>query len=127
MKNSRLIFLILGVIMLLNAIVVNGAFLSVGKFPEGLMLVALAIMCFCLAYLSGHFAAKDERAQKIRERGVYISYFWMVGMIFILLLCINPYLGFITISAYHLLTLIGSLYIAVVFLNMTYYAWKYSN
>jgi len=84
-------------------------------------------MCFCLGYLSGPFAAKDERAQKIRERGVYISYFLMVGMIFILLLCINPYLGFFTISAYHLLTLIGSLYIAVVFLNMTYYAWKYSN
>ncbi|WP_045519975.1 hypothetical protein [Neobacillus niacini] len=125
MKNSKLIFLILGVIMFLNAMVVNWAYISSGKFPEGLMLIAITIMSFCLAYLSDHFAAKDERAQKIKERGIYVSYFWMLGIIFVLLLFINPYLGIINISAYHLLTLIVSLYIAVVFLNMVYYARKY--
>lgn len=125
MKNSKLIFLILGVIMFLNTLVVNWAYISSGKFPEGLMLIAITIMSFCLAYLSDHFAAKDERAQKIRERGIYVSYFWMLGIIFVLLLFINPYLGLINISAYHLLTLIVSLYIAVVFLNMVYYARKY--
>lgn len=125
MKNSKLIFLILGIIMFLNALVVNWAYILSGKFPEGLMLIAITIMSFCLAYLSDHFAAKDERAQKIRERGIYVSYFWMLGIIFVLLLFINPYLGIINISAYHLLTLIVSLYIAVVFLNMVYYARKY--
>lgn len=125
MKNNKFIFLLLGVIMFLNALIVNWAYISSGKFPEGLMLMALTIMSFCLAYLSDHFAAKDERAQKIRERGIYVSYFWMLGIIFILLLFINPYLDIINISAYHLLTLIVSLYIAVVFLNMVYYARKY--
>ncbi|MEH7247968.1 hypothetical protein V7114_14420 [Neobacillus niacini] len=125
MKNSKVIFLILGVIMFLNALVVNWAYISSGKFPEGLMLIAITIMSFCLSYLSDHFAAKDERAQKIRERGIYVSYFWMLGIIFGLLLLINPYLGIINISAYHLLTLIVSLYITVVFLNMVYYARKY--
>jgi hypothetical protein len=125
MKNNKFIFLILGVIMFLNALIVNWAYISSGKFPEGLMLIAITIMSFCLAYLSDHFTAKDERAQKIRERGIYVSYFWMLGIIFVLLLFINPYLGIINISAYHLLTLIVSLYIAVVFLNMVYYARKY--
>jgi len=125
MKNSKAAFLILGVIMLLNALFVNWAYISSGKFPEGLMFISITIMSFCLAYLSDHFAAKDERAQKIRERGVYVSYFWMLGIIFFLFLIINPYLGVLNISAYHLLTLIVSLYISVVFLNMVYYARKY--
>lgn len=125
MRNGKLVYIILGFIMLLNAVLVNWAYISTGKFPEGLMLIALTIMSFCLAFLSDHFAAKDERAQKIRERGVYMSYFWMLGIIFVLLLIINPYLDVINISAYHLLTLIASLYISIVFLNFVYFARKY--
>lgn len=73
MKNNRAIFLILGFIMLVNALLINGAYIFSGKFPEALMAVALTIMVFCLAYLAPHFAAKDERAQKIRERAIYIT------------------------------------------------------
>jgi hypothetical protein len=125
MRKNKFIFLLLGVIMFLNALVVNWVYISSGKFPEGLMLIAMTIMSFSLAYLSDHFAAKDERAQKIRERGVYVSYFWMLGIISVLLIIVNPYLSIINISAYHLLTTLLSLYIAVVFLNMVYYARKY--
>ncbi|OAT83740.1 hypothetical protein A6P54_00070 [Bacillus sp. MKU004] len=125
MKNNKPIFLVLGVIMLLNACLVNGAYISSGKFPEGIMTVALAIMSFSMAYLSDHFAAKDERAQKIRERGVFVSYFWMLGFIILLMAFVNPYVGPLQLSAYHLLLLIASLYISVVFLNMVYYARKY--
>lgn len=125
MKNRKLTFQILGVILFLNALVVNWSFISAGKFPEGLMLIAITIMSFCLVYLSDHFAAKDERAQKIRERGVFVSYFWMLGIISALIVAINPYFGVLHISAYHLLLLIGSLFISVVFLNMVYYARKY--
>lgn len=125
MRKNKLIFLFLGVIMFLNAMVVNWAYISTGKFPEGLMLLAISIMSFSLAYLSDHFSAKDERAQKIRERGIYVSYFWMLGIISILLIFVNPYLNIINISAYHLLTTLLSLYITVVFLNMVYYARKY--
>ncbi|XXM72468.1 hypothetical protein ACQ0QQ_00785 [Lysinibacillus sphaericus] len=125
MKNNKPVYLVLGVIMLLNACLVNGAYISSGKFPEGIMTVALTIMSFCMAYLSDHFAAKDERAQKIRERGVFVSYFWMLGIIIILMAFVNPYVGQLQLSAYHLLLLIASLYISVVFLNMVYYARKY--
>lgn len=76
MKNTRAILLILGFIMLINALIINSAYILSGKFPEGLMAVALTVMSFCLAYLAPQFAAKDERAQRIRERAVYTSYFW---------------------------------------------------
>jgi O-antigen/teichoic acid export membrane protein len=125
MKNNKLVFLISGVILLLNAIFVNWAYISSGKFPEGLMTLAITIMSFCMAYLSDHFAAKDERAQKIRERGVFVSYFWMLGIIIALMALVNPYVGPVNLSAYHLLLLIASLSISVVFLNMVYYARKY--
>jgi MFS family permease len=125
MMKNKTAFLILGVIMLINAFFVNWAYLSAGKFPEGLITVSITIMSFCMAYLSDHFSAKDERAQKIRERGVFVSYFWMLGIIIILMALINPYVGPVHLSAYHLLLLIASMYIAVVFLNMVYYARKY--
>jgi MFS family permease len=125
MKNNKTVFMVLGVIMLMNACLVNGAYISSGKFPESIMSVALTVMSFCMAYLSDHFAAKDERAQKIRERGVFVSYFWMIGIIIIMMALVNPYVGPLHITAYHLLLLIAALYISIVFLNMVYYARKY--
>lgn len=124
MKNTRAIFLILGFIMLVNALIMNGAYIFSGKFPEALMAVALTVMSFCLAYLAPQFAAKDERAQRIRERAVYISYFWGIGFAMILMIIFNP-TSSITLEAFHVLTLFMALYISTVFLNMVYYAKKY--
>lgn len=124
MKNNRIIFCIIGFIMLINAVIMNGAYLLAGKFPEGLMIVALTIMSFCLAYLTPHFAAKDERAQKIRERAVYMSYFWGVGFAIVLMVLFNP-TSSLHVTEFQLLSLFMSFYISVVFLNMVYYAKKY--
>lgn len=124
MKNNRIIFCIVGFIMLINAVMMNGAYLLAGKFPEGLMIVALTIMSFCLAYLTPHFAAKDERAQKIRERAVYMSYFWGVGFAVVLMVLFNP-TSSLHVTEFQLLSLFMAFYISVVFLNMVYYAKKY--
>lgn len=124
MKNNRIIFCIIGFIMLINAVIMNGAYLLAGKFPEGLMIVALTIMSFCLAYLTPHFAAKDERAQKIRERAVYMSYFWGVGFAIVLMVLFNP-TSSLHVTEFQLLSLFMAFYISVVFLNMVYYAKKY--
>ena len=124
MKNYRAIYLLLGFIMLINALLINSAYMFSGKFPEGLMTVALTIMAFCLAYLAPHFSAKDERAQKIRERAVYISYFWGIGFAVILMSIFNP-TSSLNLAAFHVLSLFMTLYISTVFLNMVYYAKKY--
>ena len=124
MKNNGGIFLIFGFIMLVSALVINSAYISSGKFPEALMTVALTIMAFCLAYLAPHFAEKDERAQKIRERAIYISYFWGIGFAVILMIIFNP-TSPLNLEAFQVLSLFMSLYISTVFLNMVYYAKKY--
>lgn len=124
MKNNRVFFLILGFIMLINALLINGAYIFSGRFPEALMAVAVTIMAFCLAYLAPHFATKDERAQKIRERAVYISYFWGVGFALILMIIFNP-TSSLNLAAFQVLSLFMALYISTVFLNMVYYAKKY--
>ena len=124
MKNNSVIFLIIGVILLINSLLINGAYIASGKFPEGLMVVALTIMAFCLAYLAPHFSAKDERAQKIRERAVYISYFWGIGFAVILMIIFNP-TSPLNLEAFQVLSLFMAVYISTVFLNMVYYAKKY--
>jgi len=124
MKSNRAFFLILGFIMLINSLIVNGSYIASGKFPEALMAVALTIMAFCLAYLAPHFSAKDERAQKIRERAVYISYFWGIGFAVILMIIFNP-TSSLNLAAFQVLSLFMALYISTVFLNMVYYAKKY--
>lgn len=88
------------------------------------MTVAITIMAFCLANLAPHFAEKDERAQKIRERAVYISYFWGMGFAIVLMIIFYP-TSPIELAAFHVLTLFIALYISAVFLNMVYYARKY--
>lgn len=122
--NKKVIFLIVGFIMLFNSIIINGAYVIEGKFPDALMTVALTIMSFCLAYLVPHFAVKDERAQKIRERAIYISYFWGIGFALILMIIFNP-TSTIHLSIYQVLSLFLALYISIVFLNMVYYAKKF--
>ena len=124
MENNRVIFLILGFIMLVNTLPINGAYIFSGKFPEALMTVAVTIMTFCLAYLTPHFSAKDERAQKIRERAVYISYFWGIGLAMILMFIFNP-TSSLNLGAFQVLSLFMALYISTVFLNMVYYARKF--
>lgn len=124
MNNKRVAFLIIGVIMLFNAVIVNGTFIINGRFPDGLMTIALTIMSFGLAYLAPHFTEKDECAQKIRERAIYISYFWCVSYVIILMLIFKPTSN-IDLIFFHTLTIFAVLYISTVFLNMVYYAKKY--
>lgn len=124
MHSYKAIFLILGFIFFINALIMNGVSIIAGKFPDALMAIALTIMCFCLAYLTPHFAVKDERAQKIRERAVYMSYFWGIGFAIILMIIFNP-VSAIDLAAFHVLSLFMALYISTVFLTMVYYAKRY--
>lgn len=124
MTNNRAIFIILGTIITVSALFVNITTIIVGKFPHSLMMISMGILCFCMAYLAPHFSEKDERAQKIRERGIYISYFWGLGFALFLLLILNP-ISPLHFSGYEALSLYLSLYIATVFISMVYYARKY--
>lgn len=43
------------------------------------MSFAMSVMAFCNAYLYPEFKAKDERSKIIRERGMFYSYFILIG------------------------------------------------
>lgn len=124
MKNKQLVFYILGTILFIYALVLNLPSILDFEFPNAIMAFGLAIMAFCLAYLTTHFAEKDERAQKIRERAIYMSYFWGMGFLLVLLIVFNP-LSTFELAAFQLLSLFIALYLSIVFLNMVYYARKY--
>lgn len=124
MKNKQLLFYILGAVLFIHALVLNLPSILAFEFPNAIMAFGLAIMAFCLAYLTPHFAEKDERAQKIRERAVYMSYFWGMGFLFLLFMLFNPFSTF-ELAAFQLLSLFIALYLSIVFLNMVYYARKY--
>ena len=124
MKNYRALYLITGTLTLISSAITLQAHISTRTFPESIMTVGITIMMFCLAYLAPHFAEKDERAQKIRERGVFVSYFWGMGFALLLILILGP-LSSIQLSGYHAILLYVTFYMSIVFLNMVYYAKKY--
>ncbi|MGE7624799.1 hypothetical protein ACQKMD_17625 [Viridibacillus sp. NPDC096237] len=124
MKETKMGFIIMGFIFGVMALFINGVSISVNKFPSSLMLIAICIMCFCLAYLAPHLTVKDERAQKIRERSIYVNYFILIAVVVILMIVFNP-VSSLHIDAYSLLTIMMTIYISSVFLTMVYYAKKY--
>ncbi|ETT80970.1 hypothetical protein MKZ08_14935 [Viridibacillus sp. FSL R5-0477] len=124
MKQTQMGYIIMGIIFGVLALFMNGVSLSVNKFPSSLMLIAISIMCFCLAFLVQHLAAKDERAQKIRERSIYVNYFILIAVVVILMIVFNP-VSNLQIEAYNLLSIMMTVYISSVFLTMVYYAKRY--
>lgn len=111
--------------MFLNTVLFNISYIEAGKFPEGIIFLGITIMSLCLAYVNEHLIGKDERAKKIRERSIYISYFWILILSVILLVLVNPYTNIINLSSYHLLLLFITFYISVVFLSMVFYSKKF--
>ncbi|MGE7835020.1 MULTISPECIES: DUF2178 domain-containing protein [Viridibacillus] len=124
MKQTKMGYIILGCIFGVLALFMNGVSISVNKFPSSLMLIAICIMCFCLSYLVQHLTAKDERAQKIRERSIYVNYFILIAVVLLLMIVFNP-ISNLHIEAYNLLSIMMTVYISSVFLTMVYYAKKY--
>lgn len=125
MKKYKIIYLILGIIFLINALVFNMDFFVKGLFPKNIILFALSIMSFCLFNISEHLVLKDERSKKIKERSVYISYFWSSAFLIVLLVALNPYSPLISINAGDLVMLIISIHISIIFITLTLYSKKY--
>lgn len=46
MKKNKILFLIMGVIMFLNAVIVNGTYIIEKKFPEGLLFMPSQLCVF---------------------------------------------------------------------------------
>jgi len=114
-KTGRRLFLLFGFIFLSISLLLLFSSISTGAFFAGYELVFLgtAVMSFCLAYLYPQFKDNDERAKRIRERGMFISYFFILGYMIILM----PLLQFelIVLSGYQTVSLLSTMTIITVF------------
>lgn len=88
-----------------------------GAFPLGheLMLTSMAIMLWCLSALHPHFAANDERWRRIRERGMFYSYFSLL-MFLVLLVTVFAQTP-LEMSGYQTVSVIASFLISSVFIT----------
>ncbi|MED4452389.1 hypothetical protein P9251_01945 [Metabacillus fastidiosus] len=76
-KTGRWSFLFLGIIQLITALSIGSTAISMHVFPKGheLLLLAVAIMSFCLAYLSPQFQQNDERIKKLKRKECFTVIF----------------------------------------------------
>ncbi|MFO1446280.1 hypothetical protein KDN24_24370 [Bacillus sp. Bva_UNVM-123] len=77
------------------------------RFPNSIMLFALGLNQFMMAYLSPHLYPSDERSKSIVGKAMFINYFVLFGTLLIL-----SYFTFsfsaITLTSFQTIIIIGS-------------------
>jgi len=88
MKNKfgQRLYIVFGFVFLLFSVIFSIASITTGVFPVGQELVTfgISVMAFCLAYLYPQFKENDERSKLIREKGMFYSYFIIMGFLIII-------------------------------------------
>jgi len=88
MKNQygRGLYIVFGSIFLLFSLLLSLAPITTGTFPIGqeLVMFSISVVAFCLAYLYPQFKDNDERSKLIREKGMFYSYFIIIGFLMIM-------------------------------------------
>ena len=124
-KAGRRFFFISGIIFLIYCFLIGFASISTGKFFVGheLVLLGTTVMCFCLSYLYPQFKENDERTKRIRERGMFYSYFFILGYMVILMPLFQ--LGIIDLNGYQTVSLLATLTIITVFSSFVVLSRRY--
>ncbi|MFD2640002.1 hypothetical protein [Piscibacillus salipiscarius] len=124
-QYDRKMYIFLGVVIALMTTIINIATITTGTFPAGhdVILIAMTIMVFCNAYLAPQFIQNDERTKRIKERGMFLSYFFISGYMLLMMTLLN--LGLITISASQAVTILAGLTISTVFLSFVILSFRY--
>ncbi|ENH95823.1 hypothetical protein J416_13961 [Gracilibacillus halophilus YIM-C55.5] len=124
-QYDRKLFLFFGVFFVLLSVLFNWATISTGAFPAGhdVLLIALAIIALCNAYLAPQFIQNDERTKMIRARGMFVSYYFVLGYMIIMLTLLHFHV--IEISAYQAVSVLAALTISTVFLSFVILSRKY--
>jgi len=88
MKNKfgQRLYTVFGFVFLLFSVIFSIASITTGVFPVGQELVtfSISVVAFCLAYLYPQFKDNDERSKLIREKGMFYSYFIIIGFLMIM-------------------------------------------
>ncbi|MBM7578670.1 hypothetical protein [Jeotgalibacillus terrae] len=124
-KAGRRTFVIFGLIFLSYSILINFATISTGNFFAGheAVFIGTTIMCFCLAYLYPQFKENDERSKRIKEKGMFFSYFFILGYMVILIFLFQID-GFM-LDGLQTVSLLAALTISTVFISFVVLARRY--
>ncbi|MCA0173236.1 permease [Bacillus sp. RAR_GA_16] len=111
-------YVVFGVFFALNALLLLSVGIGTGHepIPASYILLSMSIMTFCLSYLQPQFKAKDERSRMIREKGMFYSYFALLGYIMVFLFILQ--FNIVTISAVTVLSMLAAMLISTVFVSM---------
>ncbi len=124
-KAGRRVFFVSGLLFSLYSLLLIYASVSTGAFFMGheVVFVGTSIMSFCLSYLYPQFKENDERSKRIRERGLFFSYFFILGYMIILM----PLLQFhiINLNGYQAVSLLATLTISTVFTSFVILSKRY--
>lgn len=115
-KTHQRAFFILGIFFLANGVILSTAAISTGRFPVGfdVMSFAMSAMAFCNGYLYPQFKAKDERSKIIREKGMFYSYFILIGYLAVFM-NLFQFTSF-ELDGYQTVCVLAALLIATVFI-----------
>ncbi|MED4475431.1 MULTISPECIES: hypothetical protein [Bacillaceae] len=124
-KAGRRLFFISGFIFLLYSLLIIFSSISTGDFFVGHELVFLgtAVMSFCLSYLYPQFKEDDERSKRIRERGVFFSFLFILGYMIILMPLFQ--LKIIDLNGYQTVSLLATLAMITVFSSFVVLSKRY--
>lgn len=75
------------------------------RFPNSIMLFALGLNQFMMAYLSPHLYPSDERSKSIVGKAMFINYFVLFGTLLILSFLSS---SAITLTSFQTIIIIGS-------------------
>ncbi|WP_241655907.1 permease [Halobacillus litoralis] len=87
------------------------------------MMISMAILAFSMSYLHPQFRQKDERMKMIRYKGLFYSFFAMMGYLSLLLLLME--FNIMILSAEEVVQLLIALNMSTVFLSWVVLSKKY--
>ncbi|SEQ00134.1 hypothetical protein [Piscibacillus halophilus] len=90
-NNSRTVYLILAILMTINAVFISITTIYAGDFPAGIdmITISLAYMGWSIYYLYPQFKMNDERTKRIKERGLFYSFFGIMGFLLFIIIFIG--------------------------------------
>lgn len=124
-KEVQRTYFIFGVLFLIFSLLIGTATISTRSFPVGheFVLFGLTVMSFSLSYLYPHFKDNDERSKRIRETGMFFSYFFIIGYMIILMALFS--LNMINIDGYQTVCLLVGLTTVTVFSSFVVLSKRY--
>ncbi len=80
-------------------------------------------MGFCLSYLFPQFKDNDERTKKIRDRGLFYSYF--ITLLYMLVIMLTYQLEIVMLTGYQTVCLLVALMLSTTFLSFVVLSKRY--